>query len=357
VTDSQDNATVQTPALETAPEVRRPLVSIGIPVLNGQRFLRDALESLLAQTLTDIEIIVCDNNSADATGAIAQEYVARDSRVRYFKNASDLGPAANHNLCFSHATGKYFKWHAHDDYCAPTFLEKCVAVLERDPSIANCHTLTRIVDEQGKFLRNYEFRTDTDSPVASRRFGKLISVSHRQHVGYEIFGVWRRAQLAETPLEKADAHGDRILLVRMSLRGRFYEVPETLFFARAHAKQSMNVHPRRGRLTRWIGTGPLPPAEWWDESKKGKIVFPEWNLLAEYWASISEVPTLSFWNRLRCRLWVGVWILLNWYKLVRDLVLALEHTIIQGSSGASDTPPAARPPNVSKPHETALARG
>lgn len=306
-----------------------PLVSIGIPVRNGQRYLGAALDSLLTQTLSDLEIVVCDNNSSDDTQAICLEYQARDPRVRYFRNECDLGPAGNHNRCFAHSRGKYFKWHAHDDLCAPTFLEKCVAVLERDPSVVNCHSHTCVVDENGDFLRDYDFRVPTDSPVASRRFGALINVKHRQHVGYEIFGVWRRSQLAETPLEKADAHGDRILLVRMTLRGRFYEVPEPLFLSRAHSRQSMKVKAYRGRLSRWIGSGPMPPAEWWDASKTGKIVFPEWNLLAEYWAAIGEVDSLRTEDRNRCRLWVGAWILRNWYKLARDLVLAAEHAVLR----------------------------
>jgi glycosyltransferase involved in cell wall biosynthesis len=305
--------------------MQTPLVSIGIPVRNGQKYIREALDSLLAQTLSDLEIVICDNDSTDATETICREYAARDPRVRYFRNERNLGPAGNHNRCFAHATGRYFKWHAHDDLIEPTYLEKCVAVLASDPTVANCHSFTKVVDENLKFIRTYDFRTATDSASASHRFGKLINVSHKLHVGYEIFGVWRREQLAETPLEKADAHGDRILLVRMSLRGRFHEVPEPLFLARAHSNQSMQAKTNRGRLAKYIGAGPLPPAEWWDASKQGKVVFPEWNLLAEYWNSIGEVSTLPLMDRIRSRLWVGVWVMRNWYKLARDLALAAEH--------------------------------
>ena len=318
-------------------DARQPLVSIGIPVRNGQKYIRETLDSLLAQTMTNLEVIICDNDSTDSTESICREYACRDPRVRYFRNERNLGPAGNHNRCFAHSKGFYFKWHAHDDLIEPTFLEKCVAAMEKDPTIANCHSLTKVVDENLKFLRTYDFRAATDSPSASHRFGKLINVSHKQHVGYEIFGLWRRAQLAETPLEKADAHGDRILLVRMALRGRYYEVPEQLFLARAHANQSMAAKTNRGRLAKLVGGGPVPPAEWWDASKKGKIVFPEWNLLAEYWSAIGEVSSLSFMDRLRSRLWIGVWLTHNWHKLVRDLVLAVEHSFTH-RAGEIDSP-------------------
>jgi glycosyltransferase involved in cell wall biosynthesis len=359
VSDRQETAVAaqQTPLEKTILE-KRPLVSIGIPVRNGQKYIHEALDSLLAQTLSDLEIIVCDNDSSDNTGTICQAYSARDPRVRYFRNECDLGPAGNHNRCFAHARGTYFKWHAHDDLCDPTFLEKCVAVLESDPSVVNCHSRTRVLDEERNFLRDYNFRAETDSPIASHRFGKLINVKHRLHVGYEIFGVWRRSELAKTPLEKADAHGDRILLVRMSLRGRFCEVPEPLFLSRTHSSQSMRSKPQRGRFfARWIGSGPLPPAEWWDASKVGKVVFPEWNLLAEYWSAIGEVPSLSPADQIRSRLWVGAWVVRNWYKLARDLVLAIEHAVFHRGAAEGDPSTSQRQAAVVKPHETALVRG
>src|SRR5262245_20089689 len=99
-----------------------PRVSVGIPVRNGQRFLADALDSLLAQTFTDFEIIVCDNASTDRTEQICRRYLARDPRVRYHRNARDIGPAANHNVGFQMSRGEYFRWHAHDDMVAPEYL-------------------------------------------------------------------------------------------------------------------------------------------------------------------------------------------------------------------------------------------
>ncbi|MGH7179410.1 MAG: glycosyltransferase family 2 protein, partial [Tepidisphaeraceae bacterium] len=259
--------------------------------------------------------------------SICREYVARDSRVRYFRNERDLGPAGNHNRCFEESTGPYFRWHAHDDVLLPDYLEKCLEVLERDPTVANAHTLTQVIDEQGNFVRNYGFRVATDAPSAAQRFSSLIHVNHKHHMGYEIFGIWRREQLAGTPLEGAYAHGDRVLLVRMTLRGRYAEVPEHLFRARAHSNQSMQSRTHRGRLSRLLGAGPLPPAEWWDRTKAGKIVFPEWKLLHEYWASIGEVR-LGLWQSLRCRSSVLWWMVRNGHKLVRDLLFAAERSVM-----------------------------
>lgn len=314
-----------------------PLVSIGMPVRNGQKYIREAIDSLLAQTFGDLEVVICDNCSADATEEICREYMRHDDRVRYFRNERDLGPAQNHTRCFENARGTYFRWHAHDDLCAPRYLERVVPVLQQDPTVANAHCLTQVIDDQGQPLREYKFRTATDSPAVSKRFGRLINVNHRKHYCYEIFGLMRRAQMSETPLEGAYPHGDRVFLVRMSLRGRFYEVPEPLFLARSHSAQSIQQKTTRAKYFAFLGTGPLPPAEWWDASKKGKAVYPEWKLLSEYWRSIGEVP-ISLADNLRCRLWVGEWVLRNLPKLGRDVAYGLEHFVTRrGASPATST--------------------
>src|SRR5262245_55195681 len=111
-----------------------PRLSIGVPVYNGQRFLRATLDSLLAQTFTDFELIICDNASTDGTEAICREYAARDPRVTYVRHDRNLGPAPNYNACFAHARGELFKWAAADDVVEPKFLQRCIEMLDSDPT-------------------------------------------------------------------------------------------------------------------------------------------------------------------------------------------------------------------------------
>src|ERR1700733_4849510 len=103
-----------------------PRVSIGMPVRNGQKYIREAIDSIIAQTFTDWELIVCDNASTDATEEIVREYAQRDPRVPYHRNPQDIGPANNHNVGVAMSRGEYFRWHAHDDMIAPRYLEECV---------------------------------------------------------------------------------------------------------------------------------------------------------------------------------------------------------------------------------------
>jgi glycosyltransferase involved in cell wall biosynthesis len=113
-----------------------PKVSIGMPVYNGENFIVESLDALFAQTFTDFELIICDNASTDRTGEICREYAARDARIRYCRNETNIGASANYNLTFELARGDYFKWAAHDDICAPTYVERCVEALDRDPGVA-----------------------------------------------------------------------------------------------------------------------------------------------------------------------------------------------------------------------------
>ena len=96
-----------------------PRVSIGLPVYNGDNYLAETLDSILAQTFTDFELIISDNGSTDRTEAICRRYAAQDHRVRYVRNPSNLGAARNYKRAFELARGEYFKWNGHDDPLAP----------------------------------------------------------------------------------------------------------------------------------------------------------------------------------------------------------------------------------------------
>ena len=110
-----------------------PAVSIGLPVYNGEAFLARALDSLLAQTFADFEIVVSDNASTDATAEICAAYAERDPRIRYHRHARNGGAAANYNFTVEMARGAYFKWMAHDDLVAPGFLQTCMDAFARAP--------------------------------------------------------------------------------------------------------------------------------------------------------------------------------------------------------------------------------
>ena len=99
---------------------RKPTVSIGMPVYNGVPFLNEALDSILAQTYRDFELVISDNASTDETESICRAYAASDPRIRYYRQQENLGAMPNFNRVCELSRGQYFKWAACDDVCSPT---------------------------------------------------------------------------------------------------------------------------------------------------------------------------------------------------------------------------------------------
>jgi glycosyltransferase involved in cell wall biosynthesis len=312
--------------------MKLPAVSIGIPVRNGEPFLTTTLEALLAQTMEDFEIVVCDNASSDATPQIAQEFAKRDSRVRYFRTEQILRPADNHNRAFHLSRGKYFKWAAHDDVHGPTFLERCLEVLERDPTTVLAYPRVAVIDSQGRHLHDYTYKLKTDAPDAPSRFGALVRANHRIHGAFEIYGLMRSEALHGAGPQGNYPRADSALLARLALRGKFREIPEILFFSREHQTRSVRQVPShvkngRTRLHKYIGAGPVPPLEWWDPSKKGVIDFPEWKIAKEYLVAVRDAP-IDIRDRLLCLLEMLHWLVMRWPKLGRDLLIAAEQLLV-----------------------------
>jgi glycosyltransferase involved in cell wall biosynthesis len=99
-------------------------VSIGMPVYNGNKYIREALDSLLSQTHSNFELIISDNASTDATEMICREYLKRDVRISYIRQEKNLGPIWNFNFVLQLAQGEYFMWAAHDDIWDKDWLSK-----------------------------------------------------------------------------------------------------------------------------------------------------------------------------------------------------------------------------------------
>ncbi len=93
-----------------------PLISIGMPVFNGEKYIKEALDSLLSQNLIDFEVIISDNSSSDGTQNICEEYAARDSRIRYSRQDKNIGVIRNFRYVLDRSEAEYFMWLAYDDY-------------------------------------------------------------------------------------------------------------------------------------------------------------------------------------------------------------------------------------------------
>lgn len=214
----------------------RPTVSIGMPVFNGERFIEQALDSLLQQTFTDLEIVIADNASTDRTESICRSYAERDERVRYIRNRTNYGLHFNFNNVFRLSSGRFFKWMASDDVCGRDYLLRAVEVLEQDPDVVVAWGRTRGIDEGGNVVDVVTEFSDlnapgsTYSPQPTDRFRRLMDDIWWADGPFH--GVIRSDVLSETQLHPAHPSGDKVLLAELCLRGRFYEIDEDLFYKR-----------------------------------------------------------------------------------------------------------------------------
>jgi glycosyltransferase involved in cell wall biosynthesis len=237
-----------------------PKVTVGLPVLNGERFVAEAIESILAQTFEDLELVISDNASTDGTEEICRAYAEKDERVRYVRNRENLGAAYNYNQTFHLSSGTYFKWAAHDDAIRPQFLDRCVEILDRDSSAVIAYPRWQAIDETSR-PQDYAYSPwDVNSSVPYRRFRNVMAMAGLGIV--PIFGLIRSEVLHRTGLLPAYAHGDHVLLSELSLYGTFHEVPEELQLHRWHADRYSLISSTSGRVGWWAPAStrrfPLP---------------------------------------------------------------------------------------------------
>lgn len=288
-----------------------PLISIGLPVYNGQRYLHAALDDLLAQRLADFELIIADNASTDDTPAICADYAARDARIRVIRHPTNIGAAPNFNSILPHVRGRYFRWHAHDDRCDPRHLEQCAAVLDADPEVVLAYPQTMKIDGDGAEIELDPFVLLADVPSPSERFAETL----RGHGCYEVFGLMRTDALRNTRLIGNYAHGDGVLLSELALRGRFREVSAPLFLSRTHAGHSMTMVMDYHAY-----------AAWFDPKNKGRLVFPCWRILREYIRAVNRAP-IGARERLRCYRAIRDWCVQWRGRLRGDLTFAVRRLL------------------------------
>ncbi|GAB2659556.1 glycosyltransferase family 2 protein [Kribbella swartbergensis] len=229
-----------------------PRLSIGLPVYNGEKYLTESLDALLGQSYGDFRLIISDNASTDATEEICREYLAKDSRISYFRQPVNIGATPNHNYCFEQSATELFKWASYDDLYSRDLLKRCIEALDDDPYLVLAHAHQAIIDGAGDIVLKVDYPLDTANPHAPDRFRSLLF----DVGGDDFYGVMRSDILRRTPLNGSYHHSDRTIMAELALYGRFHQVPELLFFRRDHPdraerakptirSRSANMEPRR----------------------------------------------------------------------------------------------------------------
>lgn len=293
-----------------------PKISIGLPVYNGERYLSEAISSILNQTYKNFELIISDNASTDSTKEICESFSKKDKRIKYYRAEHNKGAAWNFNNTFHFSSGEYFKWAAHDDIIAPDFLHRCTQIMDEDPSIVLCHSEIQIIDDNSEVIKGHQHSSENINQYLKNigryephlRFNDLIQYAHPC---IEIFGLLRRDILSRSPLIAGYIGSDRNLLAELALRGRFYRIPELLFYSRMHDDRSIKIENK------------ISLRRWFNPKDKSTVVFPSWKNGYEYLKTIKRAP-ISLKQKLNCCFHLFRWAYTYRRRFFYDVKLALK---------------------------------
>jgi len=241
-------ATIETIRLDV-PSI--PQVSIGMPVYNGARFIREALDSLLAQTFTDYELIISDNASTDGTEAICREYAARDTRIRYVRQAENIGAFNNFEFVLVNAISECFMWMAADD-CVKRedHLEKLLDKIR--PDIDYVFPDVAVIDSVGKVMQS-RIMLVFENAITQFDFvkGSLKVNSH------QIYSLFRTSKLREDFrfLKKCNnlpCFGEGLFVHVISADRKGVFVPEALKLYRRHGANVSSTVPAKDLLPAFV---------------------------------------------------------------------------------------------------------
>jgi glycosyltransferase involved in cell wall biosynthesis len=209
------------------------LVSVLLPVYNGAKYLPLAIDSVLSQSHKELELIVVDDCSTDESVSIIEAYAARDKRLRFLPNPTNLGLFHNYNRCLELSLGEYIKPFAQDDLLLPDCLKRTVAVLADNPDVTLVTTGRNMLDGQGAVVRPV-----VTFPRQGPQPGKLIItwslITLTNFVGEPVVGLFRARDKGTGFDPRYFHYGDLEMWLRLLKKGNLYSVPEILCAFRSH---------------------------------------------------------------------------------------------------------------------------
>lgn len=211
-----------------------PLVSIGVPVFNGNPLITETIESLANQDYTNIEIIISDNASTDGTDEVCRQAANRYENIKFYRQKENIGWQKNYEFVLSKSSGRYFCWVAADDLRSTNFVSTLVRVMEGDNRIVCAMSDVVDIDEHGVPIRC--------DPMEANRYSTFLSgVSHRYifflNPGFNtyhcVYGLFRSSALDDVSLNYRDmlyksAGWEVPFLAQVSLLGAIVSLPKRL---------------------------------------------------------------------------------------------------------------------------------
>jgi glycosyltransferase involved in cell wall biosynthesis len=230
--------------------MNRPLVTLGMPVYNEVRYIKETLDNLLLQTYPNIELIIADNGSTDGTSEIIAQYAAAHPHIRHIRHPQNIGQHTNFNNLPHAAKGVYFCWASGHDLLDPDFVTQSVAVLESDPKIVLAYPRTINMTKEGKPTREKVREFDITKMTAQQRFREVM---WRVDCNY-VYGMFRLQPMLESKLFQVFPACDRVFLAEMAVKGTFAPV-DTFKYYRMSREHVQTELEKRHRIMGYLHPG------------------------------------------------------------------------------------------------------
>jgi glycosyltransferase involved in cell wall biosynthesis len=284
-----------------------PLVTVGVPVYNGERFIEQTLAALQAQRLGDIEVIVADNASTDGSREIAERFAREDPRFSVLPSDVNRGSTWNYNRLLAAARGEFFAWNAADDVVLPDHVATCVALLREHPEAVMAFSRASHIDESGAVVRGFDDAgLDFLQPSPAAR----LDLFFRHQAFHAAFGgLYRTQVLRDAGGFEAFFGQDLALGTRMALRAPWVQSQDATYQLRWHENQ----------MSKLQGGDPVRQTRIFTPTHRRPVAFPQWFLNYRLCAEVMNAP-LSATERVKALRAVLVgWTIPNWRALPYDV--------------------------------------
>lgn len=256
-----------------------PKVSIGMPAYNSAKWIGSTIDSILNQSYKNIELIISDNASTDNTQKLCEEIAKKDSRVKYYRNESNIGVSENFNAVFKYATGEYFKWTSSSDLLKETFIEKCLNVLQMREDVVLVCPGTLLFTDQLDDAEEYDFDVTIEDERPSDRFIHYLKDVKLNNI---MNGLVRSDVLALTSLYKKYLSADVNMIAELTLYGKLVTLPEFLFCRRMDEETATKYKKIEEVMLYYV-----PDA-------KRSMLFQNWRVHFEYFLAVLKSPIEKF---------------------------------------------------------------
>ncbi len=225
----------------------RPIVTIGLYVYNGEKYIKERLKNIFLQDFNNFELLISDNASNDNTSRICKEFLKKDKRIRYIKQEKTIDIQANANFVLKNTKSKYFVWTQVDDLWEPEFLEENIKILEKNPNIIGSSSKVEIIgsitdslkeskndtvfDKLYKKIRKKFRKMDTQSlnEDFNQRIRKFLKNPGHNNV---LFGVFRTKEFQQSVFPEIFVGNDFCIVMNLLKIGKIQVVNRVLNYKR-----------------------------------------------------------------------------------------------------------------------------